>query len=92
MMSLHLTLNMEVTRDVVKVMESENHDFSIEILSHNPEKTMFRMKSAPPIINAIRRIILDETPTVAPDTLVVHQNTSVIHDEVLAQRLGLIPL
>lgn len=36
--------------------------------------------------------MLDETPTIAPDTLVVHQNTSVMHDEILAQRLGLIPI
>ena len=50
------------------------------------------MESSPAIINTIRRIILDETPTIAPDTMVIHQNTSVMHDEVLAQRLGLIPI
>lgn len=50
------------------------------------------MKSAPAIINTIRRIILDETPTIAPDTVVIHQNTSVMYDELLAQRLGLIPI
>ena len=33
-----------------------------------------------------------EVPTLAIEYVFVHNNTSVIQDEVLAQRLGLIPL
>ncbi|MEX0568884.1 MAG: DNA-directed RNA polymerase subunit D [Candidatus Njordarchaeota archaeon] len=44
------------------------------------------------IMNALRRIILSETVTLAIHDVYINQNTSVIPDEVIAQRLGLIPL
>ena len=44
------------------------------------------------IANAFRRILLAEVPTMAVETVYIDNNTSVIHDEVLAQRLGLVPL
>ncbi|KAH9461436.1 hypothetical protein Pst134EA_017743 [Puccinia striiformis f. sp. tritici] len=44
------------------------------------------------IANAIRRIMLAEVPTVAIEDVFVWNNTSLVHDEVLAQRLGLVPL
>lgn len=44
------------------------------------------------IANAFRRILIAEVPTLAIEYVFVHNNTSVIQDEVLAQRLGLIPL
>lgn len=45
-----------------------------------------------PIANALRRILLAEVPTIAIETVYVYQNTSIIADEVLAHRLGLVPL
>lgn len=44
------------------------------------------------IANAFRRIMIAEVPSVAAETVYVFNNTLVIQDEVLAQRLGLIPL
>uniref|UniRef100_A0A0B7A266 DNA-directed RNA polymerases I and III subunit RPAC1 n=1 Tax=Arion vulgaris TaxID=1028688 RepID=A0A0B7A266_9EUPU len=44
------------------------------------------------IANAIRRILLAEVPTVAIETVHIWNNTSIIQDEVLAHRLGLIPI
>lgn len=44
------------------------------------------------VLNMLRRIILSETVTLAIHDVYINQNTSVIPDEVLAQRLGLIPL
>ncbi|OJI98769.1 hypothetical protein ASPVEDRAFT_123275 [Aspergillus versicolor CBS 583.65] len=44
------------------------------------------------IANAFRRIVVAEVPTLAIEYVFVRNNTSVIQDEVLAQRLGLIPL
>lgn len=42
--------------------------------------------------NALRRIMLSEVTTVAIETVWFADNTSIIQDEVLAHRIGLIPL
>ncbi|KZT04796.1 uncharacterized protein LAESUDRAFT_657174 [Laetiporus sulphureus 93-53] len=44
------------------------------------------------ISNAFRRILIAEVPTIAIENVYVWNNTSVIHDEVLAHRIGLVPL
>eukprot|EP00088_Acartia_fossae_P018009 TRINITY_DN20330_c0_g1_i1.p1 TRINITY_DN20330_c0_g1~~TRINITY_DN20330_c0_g1_i1.p1 ORF type:complete len:336 (-),score=51.85 TRINITY_DN20330_c0_g1_i1:116-1123(-) len=46
----------------------------------------------PSIANALRRLILSDVPTMAIEKVHIYQNTSVMQDEVLAHRLGLIPL
>ena len=53
----------------------------------------FEMKGVgPAIANAFRRILLAEVPTMAIEKVFVVNNTSVIPDEVLSHRLGLVPL
>lgn len=44
------------------------------------------------IVNAIRRIILDEVPTFAIEEVEIISNSSPLYDETLAHRLGLLPL
>lgn len=44
------------------------------------------------IANAYRRILLAEVPSLAIEDVFIFNNTSIIQDEVLAHRLGLIPL
>lgn len=44
------------------------------------------------ISNALRRIMISEVPSVAAEQVYIFNNTSVIQDEVLAHRIGLIPL
>lgn len=44
------------------------------------------------IANAIRRVLLAEVPTVAIEDVYMWNNTSIIVDEVLSHRMGLVPL
>ena len=44
------------------------------------------------VANAFRRILLAEVPTFAIEKVYILNNTSIVQDEILAQRLGLIPL
>lgn len=45
-----------------------------------------------PLLNALRRAIITEVPTLAVHDVIVHMNTSVLYDEEIALRLALIPL
>lgn len=44
------------------------------------------------VANAFRRIMMAEVPTFAIETVYMLENTSVIQDEVLSHRLGLVPI
>ena len=65
---------------------------SVEVLEVSPEKIKFVLNNCDvSLANALRRILLAEVPTLAPHLVNVYENTSVLHDEFLAQRIGLIP-
>lgn len=67
--------------------------FSISITHYTDELVTFDMAGIdPPLANAFRRILIAEVPTVAISRVTIIQNTSVIHDENLAHRLGLVPI
>ncbi|XP_038206560.1 DNA-directed RNA polymerases I and III subunit RPAC1 [Zerene cesonia] len=46
----------------------------------------------PAFANAFRRLMLSEVPSMAIEKVFIRNNTSIIQDEILAHRLGLIPL
>jgi DNA-directed RNA polymerase subunit D len=66
---------------------------SVDILERADEKIVIKFNNIPrQYINAIRRTSISEVPTLAIDDVVILENSSVMHDEAIAHRLGLIPL
>jgi DNA-directed RNA polymerase subunit D len=66
---------------------------SAEILERTNERVVIKFNDiSRQYINAIRRIAISEVPTLAIDDVVILENSSVMHDEAVAHRLGLIPL
>jgi DNA-directed RNA polymerase subunit D len=65
----------------------------IQILEKTDEFMRFIVRGVNvPFVNALRRIMLTEVPTMAIDEIVILENSSILNDEILAHRMGLIPL
>jgi len=65
----------------------------IEILSLYPHELRFILSDTDvSVANALRRIMIAEVPTLAIDLVEFQENTSVLNDEYIAHRLGMIPI
>lgn len=65
----------------------------IEILSIAPHAISFILSETDTsMANALRRIMIAEVPTLAIDLVEYSENSSVLNDEYIAHRLGLIPI
>ncbi len=64
-----------------------------KVLARDGNTVKILFEGAPlELLSAIRRTVMEEVPTMAIDSVLILENNSVLHDEVLAHRLGLIPL
>ncbi len=65
----------------------------IEILSIQPHQIQFILSETDTsMANTLRRIMIAEVPTLAIDLVEYSENSSVLNDEYIAHRLGLIPI
>lgn len=75
------------------------HDFKencrIRMMSSDPEEhtIQFELKHCDvSIANALRRLMISYVPSCAIDAVYIRKNTGVMQDEMLAHRLGMIPI
>ena len=74
-------------------LEAFKHNLKVQFHQNKPYDSVFSLVGVDAsIANAFRRILISEVPTLAIEDVFVFENTSIIQDEVLAHRLGLIPL
>jgi DNA-directed RNA polymerase subunit D len=68
-------------------------DMRVEVLSLTDDTVRFILEGVDvAFANALRRTMIAEVPCMAIDDIFIFDNSSVIPDEVLAQRIGFIPL
>lgn len=63
----------------------------METVKNTEEKLVLRIEANEPLANSIRRSLSD-IPTLAIEEVEMYKNDSALYDEVIANRLGLIPL
>ncbi|KAH9260979.1 hypothetical protein BASA81_000675 [Batrachochytrium salamandrivorans] len=72
---------------------AQSRDPRIEILSQKEDSLRFVLSDTDAsVANAFRRVMINETATLAIDLVEMEENSSVLHDEFIAHRLGLLPL
>jgi DNA-directed RNA polymerase subunit D len=65
----------------------------VKVLEESDEKVAIQLEGIDrSYANAIRRFCISEVPAMAIDDIVILENSSVLYDEILAHRLGMIPL
>lgn len=65
----------------------------IKILDKNATSMRLIIRDADvALVNALRRMMLAEVPSMAIDEVVIIDNSSILQDEIIAHRLGLTPL
>lgn len=79
--------------DAESFMEQFTKSLKMKIRSYGDDAMEFEVEGIScSIANALRRVMIAEVPTIAIEHVYIVNNTSIIQDEVLSHRLGLIPL
>ncbi|KAI8324011.1 hypothetical protein GQ54DRAFT_302964 [Martensiomyces pterosporus] len=74
-------------------LDDFKNSFDIKIIRLTPTEMEFDLIGVDAsIANALRRILIAEIPTMAIENVYMINNTGIVQDEVLAHRLGLIPI
>jgi len=74
-------------------VQTEAIRLEIDFISSKGDETVFRISGVTPaLVNGLRRTILSDVPILAIHETMFFENESPMHDEIVAHRLGLIPL
>ena len=74
-------------------MDSADSGPSVNVREAGKYHVVFALKNVDlAFANSLRRVIIAEIPTIAIDLVEVESNTTVLPDEFVAHRLGLVPL
>ena len=66
---------------------------NLNVIEQNDHRIAFIVEGLSiEMVNALRRILLTEIPVMAIDEVIILKNDSPLYDEIIAHRLGLIPL
>ena len=65
----------------------------IKVMNKTEDSITFVLKGVSNVaVNTLRRMILEEVPVMAIEEVTFQKNSSALYDEIVAHRLGLIPL
>jgi len=89
---VHSDCPLDPSRDDLWDLDKFKEKLSIKVVQLEKDEMEFDLVGIDfSLANAFRRIMLAEVPSMAVDKVFIYNNTSIIQDEVLAHRLGLIP-
>lgn len=80
-LAFHKTEEGTGTKPLIKIVKASKYDLQFEL--NNADLS---------IANSLRRIMISEVPTLTIDLVEIRENTSALHDEFIAHRIGLVPL
>jgi DNA-directed RNA polymerase subunit D len=78
-----------------EVKEVGGYKMEVELLKQDKEKgklSFIAKDTTAVFVNTLRRMIIEEVPTLAIEDVELIDNSSALYDEVVAHRLGLIPI
>jgi len=68
-------------------------DYEVEFIDHGDRESRFLVRGVTPAFaNGVRRAMIADVPTLSIDEVRIIENSSVMFDEQIALRLGLVPL
>jgi len=65
----------------------------VEVKELKPKKAVLKIEETQPyFVNSLRRVMIADLPKLAINDVIIYDNTSALFDEIIAHRLGLVPI